>query len=42
MRDCLKQVSKLDDPILKLRVIVGIAYLEDKIEELPHEIVDKI
>ena len=42
MRGCLKQVSKLNDPILKLRVIVGIAYLEDKIKELPHEVVDQI
>lgn len=42
MQNCLKQVSKLDDPILKLRVIVGIAYLEDKIRELSHEVVDQI
>lgn len=42
MRECLEQVSELDDPILKLRVIVGIAYLEDKVKELPHEVVDQI
>jgi transcriptional regulator with XRE-family HTH domain len=42
MHGCLKQVSKLNDPILKLRVIVGIAYLEDKIKKLPHEVVDQI
>ena len=40
MRDYLKDVSKLNEPILRLRVIVGIAYLEDKIKELPHEVVD--
>ena len=39
MHGCLKQVSKLNDPILKLRVI---AYLEDKNKELPHEVVDQI
>lgn len=42
MQACLKQVSKLNDPILRLRVIVGIAYLEDKVKELPHEVVDQI
>ena len=42
MRDYLKDVSKLNDPILRPRVIVGIAYLEDKIKELPHEVVDQI
>lgn len=42
MRDYLKDVSKLNDPILRLRVIAGIAYLEEKIKELPHEVVDQI
>lgn len=42
MKEYLKQVSEFDDSILKLRVIVGIAYLEDKIKELSQETVDQI
>lgn len=42
MRQYMQAVNQLDDEVLKLRVIVGIAYLENKIEHLSPEIVNRI